>query len=85
MLVRKKMRELRLCIDYRELNKLLVRDNYPLPNIEDLIDSLHEKKYYTKLDLKNGFYHIRMSKESIKYTAFMTSLDQFELHVPRLG
>lgn len=78
VLVRKKTGDLRLCIDYRELNKSLVKDNYPLPNIEDLIDSLYEKKYFSKLDLKNGFYHIRMSDESIKYTAFATPFGQFE-------
>lgn len=77
VLVRKKTGDLRLCIDYRELNKLLVKDNYPLPNIEDLIDSLHGKKYFSKLDLRNGFY-IKMSDESIKYTAFATPFGQFE-------
>ena len=78
VLVRKKTGDLRLCIDYRELNKALIKDNYPLPNIEDLIDSLCGKKYFTKLDLRNGFYHIRMSEESIKYTAFSTPFGQFE-------
>lgn len=78
VLVRKKTGDLRLCIDYRALNKLLVGDNYPLPNIEDLIDSLCGKKYFSKLDLKNGFYHIRVSDESIKYTAFATPFGQYE-------
>lgn len=83
MLLRKKTGELRLCIDFRELNKLLVRDNYPLPNVEDLLDSLHGKRYFTILDLKDGFYHVRMAEESIKYTAFITVFGQFEfLRVP---
>lgn len=78
VLLRKKTGELRLCIDFRELNKLLVRDNYPLPNIENLLDSLHNKRYFTVLDLKDGFYHISMAEESIKYTAFTTVFGQFE-------
>ncbi|KAL0117618.1 hypothetical protein PUN28_008773 [Cardiocondyla obscurior] len=76
VLVRKKTGDIRLCVDFRELNKLLIKDNYPLPNIEDLIDSLYNKKYFTKLDLKYGFYHIKMSKDSVKYTAFVTPLGQ---------
>lgn len=78
VLVRKKNGELRLCIDFRELNKILVRDNYPLPNIEDLIDRLHDKMYFSSLDLKDGFYHIRMADDSVKYTAFITPFGQFE-------
>jgi len=78
VLVRKKTGDLRLCVDYRELNKLLIRDHYPLPNVEDLIDSLHGKKYFTRIDLRNGFYHIKLSEESVKYTAFTTPFGQFE-------
>lgn len=78
VLVQKKNGELRLCIDYQKLNKLLIRDNYPLPIIEDLIDLLQGKKYFSRLDLRNGFYHIRMATESIKYTAFTTPFSQFE-------
>lgn len=55
ILIRKKTGDIRLCVDFRELNKLLVKDNFPLPNIEDLIDSLHEKKYFSLLDLKNTY------------------------------
>lgn len=72
VLIREKTSDLRLCIDFRELNKLLVKDNYPLPNIEDLIDSLYGKKYFSLIDLKNGFYHVYMAKESVKYIAFTT-------------
>lgn len=78
VLVRKKTGDLRLCIDYRELNKMLLRDNYPLSNIEDLIESLYNKKYFSRLDLKNGFYHIKVTEESVKYTAFTTPFGQFE-------
>lgn len=78
ILVKKTNGELRLCVDYRVLNKVLRRDNYPLPLIEDQIDVLRDKKYFSILDLKDGFFHIRITDESIKYTAFTTSYGIFE-------
>lgn len=78
VLIRKRTGDFRLCINFRELNKSLVKDNYPVPIIDDLIDSLSGKKYFSKLDLKNGFYHIRMADDSIKYTAFATLFGQYE-------
>ncbi|XP_055910752.1 uncharacterized protein LOC129945117 [Eupeodes corollae] len=78
VLVEKKNKEFRLCIDYRELNKITLRDNYPLPLIEDNIDRLKNKKYYTTLDLKNGFYHVSLEEESRKYTSFTTPIGQYE-------
>lgn len=67
-----------MCVDYRALNKVLAQDNYPLPLIEDQLDALRGNRYYSTLDLKDGFYHIAMAPESIKYTAFVTPMDQFE-------
>lgn len=78
VMVKKKNNEMRMCIDYRTLNKHLKRDNYPLPIIEDQLTILDEKKYFSHLDLKNGFYHITMHDDSIKYTAFVTPFGQFE-------
>jgi Reverse transcriptase (RNA-dependent DNA polymerase). len=57
---------------------VLVRDNYPLPLIEDQLDVLRGKKYFSLLDLKDGFHHISIAEESIKYTSFITPLGQFE-------
>lgn len=68
----------RMCIDYRGLNKLTIRDNYPLPLIEDCLEYLEGKKFFTKLDLKSGFHQVKVSKESIKYTAFVTPNGQYE-------
>jgi Reverse transcriptase (RNA-dependent DNA polymerase). len=76
--VRKKNNEIRLCVDYRELNKVTVKDNFPAPLIDDHLDRLKNKKYFTSLDLKNGFYHVKMSECSIKYTSFVTPFGQFE-------
>lgn len=78
VLVKKKNGDVRMCIDYRTLNKQTLRENYPLPLIEDQLVKLHNKKYFSCLDLKNGFYHVKMSTESIHLTSFVTPHGQFE-------
>ncbi|XP_011859156.1 PREDICTED: uncharacterized protein K02A2.6-like [Vollenhovia emeryi] len=78
VLVRKKTGGLRLCIDYRELNKITIRDNFPTELIEDNLDCLQGKKYFTMLDLKDGFHHVKMHEASIKFTSFVTPLGQYE-------
>lgn len=78
VLVRKKNGEIRMCIDYRTLNKQLSRDNHPIPLIEDQIIALYNKKYFSRLDLKDGFYHINMHPDSVKFTAFVTPLGHYE-------
>lgn len=69
---------MRLCVDYRELNKITIRENFAAPNIDDCIDQLRGKKYFSKLDLKSGFYHVNVSESSVKFTLFVTPLGQFE-------
>lgn len=71
MLVKKKNGKTRLCVDYRTLNKVTAKDNYPLPVIEDQINALQGKRYFS-LNLKDGFHHIGVAEESVKYTAFVT-------------
>lgn len=78
VLTKRKNQQYRLCVDYRFINKILERDNYPLPLIEDQIDKLRDKCFFTLLDLKDGFHHIDVAEESIKYTSFITPLGQFE-------
>lgn len=78
ILVKKKDGTDRLCIDYRSLNKIIERDPYPLPLIEDQIDKLGKAKFYISIDMKNGFYQIPISKDSSKYTAFSTSDGHYE-------
>lgn len=78
LIKKKNSDDYRLCIDFRELNKVTIRDRYPLPLIDDQLDLLRGKCYFTSLDLKNGFHHIKMSDDSIKYTSFITPLGQFE-------
>lgn len=67
-----------MCVDYRELNKITIRDNFPLPLIYDQIDRLVNKKWFTHLDLKDAFHHIRISPESVKYTLFITHSGPYE-------
>lgn len=72
ILVRKKTGEYRLCIDYRSLNKITVKDHFPLPRIDDQLDRLYNKKYFSSLDLMSGYYQVPMKKDSIEKTAFIT-------------
>lgn len=78
ILVRKSDGTDRMCIDYRALNKLIERDRYPLPLIEDQIDKLGKAKYFISIDMKNGFYQIPVSEESTRYTAFVTPDGHYE-------
>jgi len=78
VLVKKKSGDYRLCIDYRELNEITVRDNFPTPLIDDQLDRLRGKRIFTLLDLRNGFHHVRMCEKSIPYTSFVTPLGQYE-------
>lgn len=78
ILVKKKDGADRMCIDFRALNKILEKDKYPLPLIEDQIDRLGKAKFFISLDMKNGFYQIPVSPDSIKYTAFVTPTGHYE-------
>lgn len=71
-LTKKKSGEYRLCVEFRSLNKITIRDNYPIPLIEDLIDKLRGKRFYTVLDFKSAFHHIDIEPNSIKYTSFVS-------------
>lgn len=78
VVVPKKDGSYRVCVDYREINKRIVRDPYPMPNIEDQIDQLADARVYTTLDLKNSYFHVPIKEESRKYTAFVTPQGQYE-------
>lgn len=83
VVVRKKDGTHRICVDYRELNAKIVKDRYPLPLIEDVLESFCGARVFTTLDLKNGFFHVDVDKASVKYTAFVTPGGQYEfLKVP---
>ena len=78
VLVKKRNGDVRMCIDYRTLNKMTIRNNFPLPLIDDCLDYLQGKQFFTVIDLKNGFFHVKMASDSIKYTAFVTTNGQYE-------
>ncbi|GFW51387.1 retrovirus-related Pol polyprotein from transposon 412 [Trichonephila clavipes] len=70
----------RMCIDYRKLNQKLVKDKFPLPIIEDVLDTLQEAKVYSTLDLRNGFFHVDVDEDCKKYTSFIVPDGQFEFN-----
>lgn len=61
---------LRFCVDYRELNKVTVRNKYLLPRIDDLFDQLHGASVFSQLDLVSGFHQLRIAEDSIPLTVF---------------
>lgn len=78
VLVKKKNGEIRMCVDYRHLNKIILRENHPIPVIEEQLEIVGDKCYFSILDLKDGFYHINVVEESRKFTAFVTPFGVFE-------
>ena len=78
LFVKKKDRSMRLCIDYRELNKVTIRNQYPLPRIDDLFDQLQGAKVFSKIDLRSGYHQLRVHDEDVPKTAFRTRYGHFE-------
>lgn len=75
---KKTIGEYRVCMDYRQLNKRMKRDRFPMPLMEDCIDALTGAKVFSVIDLKNGFFHVPIAEESRKYTSFVTPNGQLE-------
>ena len=76
--VKKKDGSMRLCIDYRELNKVTIRNQYPLSRIDDLFDQLQGAKVFSKIDLRSGYHQLRVHDEDVPKTAFRTRYGHFE-------
>nr|GFA80719.1 putative reverse transcriptase domain-containing protein [Tanacetum cinerariifolium] len=85
LIVKKKDGSFRMYIDYRELNKLTVKNRYPLPRIEDLFDQLQGSSFYSKIDLRSGFHQLRVREEDIPKTAFRTRYSHYEFQVIPFG
>ncbi|GJV67381.1 hypothetical protein Tco_1482890 [Tanacetum coccineum] len=85
LFVKKKDGSFKMCIDYRELNKLTVKNRYPLPRIDDLFDQLQGSSTYSKIDLRSGYHQLRVMDEDIPKTAFKTRYRHYEFQVVPFG
>ena len=85
MFVKKKDGSHRMYIYYRELNKLTVKNCYPLPRIDDLFDQLHGTYWFSKIDLRSGYHQMRIRDEDILKTTFRTRYGHYEFVVMPFG
>ena len=85
LFARKKDGSLRMCVDYRELNKITRKNRYPLPRIDELLDNLHGATVFTSLDLYKGYHQVRIKDEHVERTAFRTRFGLFEYTVMPFG
>ena len=83
--MKKKDKTLRLCIDYRQLNRVTVKNRYPLPRIDDLFDQLRGARVYSKIGLRTSYHQLRVRETYIPKTAFRTSYGHFEFTVMPFG
>ena len=85
MFAKKKDKTLRLCIYYRQLNKVKIKNRYPLLRIDDFFDQLRGARVYSKIDLCTGYYHLRVREVEIPKTTFRTQYGYFEFTVLPFG
>ena len=81
LFVKKKDRSLKLCIDYRELNRATVKNKYPFPRINDLFDQLVGATIFLKIDLRSGYHQLKIRKEDVPKTPFRARYSHYELLV----
>ena len=81
LFVKKKDGSLWLCIDYRQLNRATIRNQYPLPHIDELFDQLHGSRVYSKIDLRSGYYQPRVRENDVSKTAFRMRYSHYKFLV----
>ena len=85
LFVKKKDESLRLCIDYKQLNKVTIRNQYPLPRIDELFDQLQGSRVYSKIDLRSGNHQLRVQENDVPKIAFRTRYGHYEFLVMPFG
>jgi hypothetical protein len=85
LFVKKKDGSLHMCIEYRSLNEVTIKNKYPLPRIDDLFDQLKGAKYFSKIDLRSSYYQLKIQLSDIPKTAFVTRYGQYEFTVMPFG